>query len=464
MKEKYDLAVIGAGPGGYFAALRAVELNAQVALIEKGDFGGTCLNLGCIPTKTLYQASQDFLTYLEYVRLLNNPATIDSNLYRKAFDQALKEKDKVISALRKQLEGLVSCSPISVYRGSAHLDTRNKITVDGHLSIFANTILLATGSNPIMPASFDLDRTKIMTSNEITDVKELPKSILIIGGGYIGCEYATIFASYGVTVTLVEALGNILSTEDDDVVNEVLRSFKTKGIQVHLSTSLESVQIKGEKVHSHLSNAQGLETDLVLMAIGRSPNVRGLGLDSLGVKLNEKGSIEVDEMLQTTRSDIYAIGDVIDRELRLAHVSEKEGLSGIDAILKDTQYESVNYAVTPTAIFVEPEVASVGMREFQLKGTNKNYVIGKSSYEHNAMAQCSGHTTGFVKLIVDKTSHKLLGASIVGNHASDLIGIVATAMNTEATIETLFNSLWFHPSRPESIKAAAGVALKKLNR
>lgn len=464
MKEKYDLAVIGAGPGGYFAALKAAEFNARVALIEKGDFGGTCLNLGCIPTKTLYQASQDFLTYLEYARLLNNPAIIDSNHYRQAFDHALKEKDRVISALRKQLEGLVSCSPISVYRGSAHLNSQNEILVDNSERIFANTILLATGSVPILPSALDLDRTKIMTSNEIINIKMLPGSILIVGGGYIGCEYATIFANYGVKVTLVEALPEILNTEDDDVVSEVLKSLKTKGIQVYLGTRLETVHIKGGKVHSHLSNDQSLETDLVLMAIGRNPNVEDLGLDTLGVKLNEKGSIEVDEMLRTTRSDIYAIGDVIDRKLRLAHVSEKEGLSGIDAILRETQYESVNYAVTPTAIFVEPEVASVGMREFQLKDTNKNYVIGKSSYENNAMAQCSGHTTGFVKLIVDKTSHKLLGASIVGNHASDSIGIAATAMNTEATIETLSGSLWFHPSRPESIKAAAGLALKKLNR
>ena len=443
MEEKYDLAVISAGPGGYFAALKASEFNARVALIERGDFGGTCLNLGYIPTKTLYQASQDFLTYLEHVRLLNNPATIDSNLYRQAFDHALKEKDEVISTLRKQLEGLVFCSPISVYRGSAHLNSQNEILVDGSERIFAKTILLATGSVPILPSAFDLDRTKILTSNEITDVKELPEIILIVGGGYIGCEYETIFANYGVKVTLVEALPEILNTEDDDVVSEVLRSFKTKGIQAHLSTSLESVHIKGEKVHSCLSNGQRLETDLVLMAIGRSPNVKGLGLNTLGVKLNEKCSIEVDETLRTTRSDIYAIGDVIDRELRLAHVSEKEGLSGIDAILKDTQYESVNYTVTPTAIFVEPEVASVGMREFQLKDTNAQFVVGKSSYGNNAMAQCSGHTTGFVKLIVDKTSHKLLGASIVGNHASDFIGIAATAMNTEATIETLFNSLWF---------------------
>lgn len=462
MSETYDLAVIGAGPGGYIAALKAAEFDGRVALIEKSMFGGTCLNLGCIPTKTLYQSSQNFVNYLQYARALKDPFARDKHLAQRAFKHAMDSKDKVIEALRKQINGFVKHSAIDVYRGSAYLDSQNEVTIDGQQTIRASKIILATGSTPMMPPKFDLDRTKIMTSNEILNLRELPESILIVGGGYIGCEYATIFANYGVDVTLIELLPGILNTEDGDIVNEVLKSFKKKGVSVLTKTGLDSIEIDGGKVTSALSNGHPLQTDLVLVAVGRSPNSHGLGLEKLGIELNEKGAVGVNERFRTNRNDVYAIGDVIDRELRLAHVSEKEGIFGIAGIIRDKCFGPMSYEVIPTAIFVEPEVASVGKREFQLNDKGTAYVVGKSWYEKNAMAMCSGNTTGFVKLIVDKTTLKILGSTVVGNHASDLIGIIATAMNAEATVETLANSVWFHPSRPEVIKGAAEVALRKL--
>jgi dihydrolipoamide dehydrogenase len=463
MKQKYDIAVIGAGPGGYIAALKAAETNKRVALIERDKFGGTCLNLGCIPTKTLYQSSQNFVNYLEYSRKLKDPFVQDKNIVRKAFENAMVTKDNVIASLRKQLERLVKRSDINVYRGSAYLSSRREVAIDDTEKIYAKKIIVATGSTPILPPQFDLDRKKVMTSNEILDLRELPERILIVGGGYIGCEYANIFVNYGVDVTLVELLPRILNSEDDDVAREVLRTFKKRGVNIYQNIGLDSVEINGVRVNSRLSNGKTLETDLLLMAVGRNPNSKGLGLEKLGIKLNEKGAIGVNDRLRANRNDIYAIGDVIDRELRLAHVSEKEGIIGISDISRDMSFSPMSYEVIPTAIFVEPEVASVGKREFQLKHEGIEYVVGKSWYEKNAMAQCSGNTTGFVKLIVDKTTLEILGAAIVGSHSADLIGIIATAMNSKATIETLDNSVWFHPSRPEAIKGAAEVALKKLN-
>ena len=462
MKQDYDIAVIGAGPGGYIAALKAAALKARVALIEREGFGGTCLNLGCIPTKTLYQSSHNFLNYLEYAHILKTPLAQDRDLSQRAFEYATHAKDKVITALRKQLEGLVKHSSIKVYKGVAYLSSEKEITINSQNQISADTIILATGSAPLIPARFDLDRTKVMTSDEVVNLKRLPQSILIVGGGYIGCEYATIFAHYGVQVTLVELLPRILTTEDDDVVKEVTKSFKKRGVNIIVSTGLDSLKIQGDRVTALLTNGETIKTDLVLMAVGRTPNSQGLGLEKFGIMVNEHGAIAVDSSLRTSKPAVYAIGDVIDRELRLAHVSEKEGIISISDILRDLGCRLMSYDVIPTAIFVNPEVASVGKREFQLKKEGADYVAGKTWYKKNAMAQCSGNTTGFVKLLVDRSSLKLVGASIVGDHASDLIGIIATVMNAQISIRMLANSVWFHPSRPEAIKEAAEAALNKL--
>jgi len=462
MTQEYDLAVIGAGPGGYVAALKATALKARVALIERDSFGGACLNLGCIPTKTLYQSSHDFLNYLHYAKIVKTPIPQGGNLTQRAFEHAAHTKDKVIALLKKQLEGLVKHSSIKVFRGAASLSSRQEITINDQTRISAEKIVLATGSTPVMPSKFDLDRTKVMTSDEIVDLKKLPEKILIVGGGYIGCEYATIFANYGTEVTLVELLPSILTTEDTDVVKEVTKSFAKRGVNIIVSTGLDSLKIQEERVAARLTNGDALETDLVLVAVGRTPNSQGLGLEKFGISFNSQGAIEVDSKLRTSKSSIYAIGDVIDKELRLAHVSEKEGVIGISDILREMSSGPMSYEVIPTSIFVDPEVASVGKREFQLKEEGVHYTVGKTWYKKNAMAHCSGDTTGFVKLMVDQSTLEVVGAAIVGSHASDLIGIAATAMNSKTSIKTLAGSVWFHPSRPEAIKEAAENALNKL--
>jgi dihydrolipoamide dehydrogenase len=335
------------------------------------------------------------------------------------------------------------------------------VTINRSDKIHARAVIVATGSTPVIPPRFDIDRTRVMTSNEILRLGTLPESILIVGGGYIGCEYASIFSNYGVEITLVELLPKILNTEDDDVVNEIVRSFRRRGITVLTNTALDAVDLIGNKVRAVLSNGCSVTADIALVAVGRNPNTRGLGLDELGIQLNKQGAIGVNERFRTSRNDVYAIGDVIDRELRLAHVSEKEGIVGIDNILQCAHDGRMSYDVIPTAIFVEPEIASVGKREWQLNKEGIEYIVGKSWYARNAMAQCSGNTAGFVKLISDKSAHKILGGTIVGSHAADMIGTIATAMNADTTMRTLADSVWFHPSRPEAIKEAAGAVLSK---
>ncbi len=458
--EKYDIIVIGAGPGGYFAAIKAAQMGARVAMVEKGSLGGACLNMGCIPTKTLYQAAQRFVTYLEFARMLKDPFARKPDLAQRTFSHAMEAKDRVIASLRKQMDRLVKLASIAVYHGSAQLRSHNEVIVNGKEMIYAHTIIIATGSAPIMPRPFDINRNRVMTSNDILALRTLPASMLIIGGGYIGCEYATIFSHFGVKVTLVEQLPAILNTEDEDVVNEVVKSFRKWQVTVHTNTRLEAMTMQGERVHAVLSCGECVTADIVLVAVGRSPNSRGLGLEKLGIQFSEKGAIGVNEKFRTKRDDIYAIGDVIDRELRLAHVSEKEGIIGIDNILHCMHFDMMRYDVIPTAVFVDPEVASVGTREFQLKKQRAEYIVGKSWYARNAMAQCSGNTAGFVKLIAERASGKLFGGTIVGDHAADMIGTIATAMHAGATIQMLAESVWFHPSRPEAIKEAAEAACK----
>jgi dihydrolipoamide dehydrogenase len=217
--DTYDIIVIGAGPGGYIAALKAASCGARVAIVEKGSLGGTCLNLGCIPTKTLYQASQRFADYLEYASMLKDPFVRKGDLAQRAFSHAMETKNRVIASLRKQVNRLVKLTSIDVYRGSACLSARNEVTINRSDKIHARAVIVATGSTPVIPPRFDIDRTRVMTSNEILSIDALPESILIVGGGYIGCEYASIFSNFGVAITLVELLPKILNTEDDDVVN-----------------------------------------------------------------------------------------------------------------------------------------------------------------------------------------------------------------------------------------------------
>lgn len=431
--EKYDLAIIGAGPGGLSATSKALELGAKVALIEKEKVGGTCLHKGCVPTKSL------------------NKSAFSGEL----FEDAMKRKDKVITELEKQAKAIVKGADF--YSGSAFLDSANNITIGNRDKIEANKIIISTGSYPIMPSKFDLDRKKVMTSDEIFSLDKKPDSILIVGGGYIGAEFAAIFSSYGVKVSIVELLPNLLSTEDDEAVKIALRYFKKNNVDIYTGIGLDSITINN-KASSKLSDGRIIDADIILMAIGRAPNTKSLGLDKLLIDMAPKGAIRVNKAMETNVNGIYAIGDAIDRGLRLAHVAEKEGLIAAQNALG--KQAKMDYSIIPTVVFTKPEIASVGKRESELK--RDSYVVGKFWYKGNAMAHCSNETEGFAKVVVDKISHEVLGAVIVGSSSSELIHELSIAINAKTKVEDLADLVHFHPSKSEIIKKSAEIALKKL--
>lgn len=375
---------------------------------------------------------------------------------KESFQEAFARKRQAVNLLEKQVHALLRKDKIKSYTANATLKSRNEINLQDGERIFAEKILIATGSTPIIPSKLKALGPKLVTSDEIIELDKIPKSVLIIGGGYVGCEFAAIFANYGVKVYLIELLPKILNSEDDDIVREVYKAFEKRNVEVYVSAQFE----RDSEDDCILLNSKKLDAELVLIAIGRHPNSNGLGLESLGVKLNSKGAVMVNERMETNIPGLYAIGDVIDKDFRLAHVAEAEAFI---AVKNSLGIESkMNYNLIPTAIFTEPEIASVGLREYQLKNQRKDYVVGKSWFRNNPMSYCSNSIEGFTKIIVDRNSHKILGASIAGANASDLIHELVIAVSSDAAIETVAESIHFHPSRSECIKRAAEDALRKL--
>ncbi len=442
--KNYDIAIVGGGPGGYNAALHAANYKVKVALIEKDRFGGACLFRGCIPTKALYAGVHQKIAY----------------------DTAFLHKNEVVETLGKQVEGLVKNGGIDIYKGTATFVSAHEIAVSGgefgNESITADKIVIATGSSPIIPASLDVDKAhaRVMSSDELVHLQKIPASILIIGGGYIGCEFGSIFARYGAAVTIVEATGTILQSEDADVVRLVHKSFEEKKVRVLVNTQVTKLEVTESSVKSYLSNNETIETEYALLAIGRAPNINAIALEKTGVAVTPKG-ITVSEKLQTNIPHIYAIGDVISAPLRLAHVAEREGAVVIEnALGKSTPV--MDYHAIPTAIFTNPEISSIGYREFELKQKNAAYATEKSFFKANPMAHCEGQTDGFLKMLIDTQTQTLLGATVVGEHATELLGALVVAMNSKTPLSVLAHTPWFHPSRTEAIGKAAISAMRKV--
>ena len=448
--ENYKIVIIGGGPAGYAAAVKASQLGVKTALIEKTKLGGVCLHQGCIPTKALCSFADRKIPFTE----------------------AIKEKEAAVKNLEKQVEYLVSSNKIALYRGTANITSLNEISIktrEGAEVISAEKIIIATGSSPAIPDNLkNSDREKILTSDEVVNLYSLPKKILIIGGGYIGCEFATIFSSYGVDVEIVESFSKLLPMEDDDVVDEVSVHFKKAGIKIHTSTKVEYVETK-TSVKAALSDGSIVECDLVLVAIGRSPNSNGIGLEKIGIQMSSKG-IKINERMETNIRGVYAVGDVADKELKLAHVAEGEGIVAVENALNDIVKKAsiVDYRHVPRAIFTKPEIAAVGLTELKLKEKGIKYTTGKWQFKWNGKAQAEGDTEGFAKVMIS-SDLKILGAYIVGRNASELIGRVVDAINDKCNghelMKYLSNPIYcFHPSRNEAVKDAVNEALKKIHK
>lgn len=461
MKE-FDIAVIGGGPGGYAAAIRAAQKGACVCLVEKDKVGGTCLNRGCIPTKALYS------TALTLQRIRGAGAHgIDAGEIRFDYSRAAARKDDVVTKLVSGVEQLLKGNGVDVFRGEASLEGPGRVKirredVTGHIR--AKQIILATGSVAARPKSLPIDGKNVLTSTEILAIKDLPSSLLVVGGGYIGCEFASIFSAFGTQVTVVEQLPVLLARTDRQAVREVEKNLREQGVVIHTGTSVEELQVGDGKVTARLSGGKEVVAEKALVSIGRLPNSAGFGFEEAGVRL-EKGGVVVDDRMRTSVEGIYAIGDVTNI-IQLAHVAAYQADVAVDNALGGDA--RADYRVIPSTIFTLPEIGQVGLTEEECKAQGLETEIGRFAYQASSKALCDGEPRGMVKILAEKGSGRLLGGTFVGEEAATLVAEVAVAMQQGMSAASLAAVVHSHPTLPEMIREAAedteGLAIHKLGR
>lgn len=443
------IAVIGGGPGGYVAAIKAAMLGAEVTVIEKKRVGGTCLNVGCIPTKALLASSTMLMNIKEAKDYgINIEGTINPN-----FGAIMGRKDKIVNQLINGIEFLFEKRGINLVNGFGKLIDKNTIEVtkeDGSVEeVKADKIILANGSVPVVLPMFPYDKKRVITSDEVLGLEELPKSILIVGGGVIGCEIGQFLRVLGTEVTIVQRGDQILPFEDKDVAKQLQRQFKKDKIKVLTDSGVEKCEVVEDGVISTLSNGKEIKTQYVLMAIGRKPNIENSGIEDIGIEVN-RGKVVVDKNLQTNIEGIYAIGDLIDTPF-LAHVASKEGIVAVEnAFGKE---KTVDYTAVPRCVYTEPELAAVGKTERQLEAEGIEYNVGKFEFRGLGKAQAMGHFQGFIKVLADKDD-VIVGASIVGPHATDLLTELSLAVHLRLTVEQVGDVIHAHPTLSEGLMEA----------
>ncbi|MYC77689.1 dihydrolipoyl dehydrogenase [Candidatus Poribacteria bacterium] len=450
----YDVGIIGGGPGGYVAAIKAAQLGGSVCLIEKGAWGGTCLNRGCIPTKTLF-AVANLATQVQEASAfgvnINGDATID-------YPQVLTHKTSVIQQLTGGIAQLLKANGVDTFNGTATLIDRNTIVVskpDGTTEqLDAKNIIIATGSEPAEPPVFEIDENQVLTTTGILNLTELPESLLIVGGGVSGCEFASIFNALGCHVTVLELLPTILATEDVHVIRHIQLFMKRKGITIHTGAKLTHVKKSDTSVTAVLESGEELTAEKMLISIGRRYNTDGIGLEKVGVR-TEAGKIVVDPQMQTNVAGIYAVGDVASRYL-LAHVASAEGKVAAQNCLGDSV--EMDYQVIPWCVFTLPEIGHVGMTEKEATDEGYDVKIGRFPYAANGKALGLRETDGFVKTVSDSDSGDILGVHIVGAHASTLIHEAAVAIRTGATTMDIAGTVHAHPTLAEMVMESAEAA------
>lgn len=456
--EQYDVIIVGGGPAGYVAAIRAAKNGKKIALVEKSYLGGTCLNRGCIPSKTLLRHTE----VIEDIKSADVWGIKVSNLTF-SFDEMLNRKDKVIETLRGGIKHLLQSGKIEVYDGEATIDKDKQVKVavskNDILTISADNILVATGSKPAVPPIEGVDKVHYHTTDTIFNLTEIPNSITIIGGGVIGVEMANIFSSLNVKVTVVEMGDRLIPSEDKDASKALLKSLKKKGINVLTKHQVLSIsEENGVKRMTTSSKKEGnktIESSEVLIAVGRKPNLSAV--DSLDLKKNGP-FIEVDDYLETSIQGIFAAGDVIGR-LQLAHVASEEGLMAIENM--DNKNHTIDYQQMPRCIYTKPEVASIGYNEQELIDKNIVYRIGKYNFSGNGKALAMGETEGFLKVLVDSEYGEVLGVTMIGSRVTEMIGQAGAYLQLEGTVDELAGLTQAHPSLSEGIMEVANSLIGK---
>lgn len=453
----YDVIIIGGGPGGYVAALRAAKIGKRTALVEAGHLGGTCLNRGCIPSKTLLKHAE----IIEDIEKVKKWGIKTDNLTFSLKDMFAR-KDQVIATLRSGIEHLLSKGKIDVYNGYGTIHDDKIVTVqtgNETKQIAGKKIIIATGSRPIVPPITGLDSVNYHTTDTIFDIEEIPKSIVIVGGGVIGVEFANIFSSLKTAVTIIELGDRIIPTEDEDASKVLLKSLKKKGIKVFTKYQVTSLgQSDSEKMISLVSKygkTETLNADEILIAVGRQPNLSAV--NELDLKMNGR-HIAVNDYLETSKKDYFAVGDVIGG-LQLAHVASAEGLTAVENL--DEENEKMNYKVIPRCIYTMPQVASVGMSEAELKEKGIKYKVNKYSFSGNGKALTMGETEGFSKVMIDEKYGEILGVVMVGAHVTEMIGQSSAYMYLEGTVDELAQMVQPHPSLSEVLMESANALIDK---
>ncbi len=458
MSEKsFDLVVIGGGPGGYVAAIRASQLGLKVACIEsRGTLGGTCLNVGCIPSKALLESSDFFWKTSQHAEEFG----VSVKDVRADIKFMLERKNKIVTKLTQGIEGLFKKNKVTYFKGRGQFVNAQQIKVlssDGkEEEISSKKTIIATGSSPIELPFAKFDGTTVVSSTEALDFESAPKHLVVIGGGVIGLELGSVWQRLGSQVTVIEAAPEILAPMDVDVRKTMTRILNSQGLVFKTGAKVSSVEVKGKgrAIVSYESGgeATSIEANKVLVAVGRRAFTAGLGLENIGLGLEQGGKIAVDDDFQTKIKGVYAIGDVIDGPM-LAHKAEDEGVVVAEKIMG--QKPHINKAAIPNVIYTQPEVASVGLSEDQCKAEGREIKIGKFPFSANGRAACHGDSNGFVKLIADAKTDKLIGGHIVSSHASELIAELAIGMEFHTSAEDIARSTHAHPTLAEAIKEAA---------
>ena len=455
MSEKFDVTVIGGGPGGYVCAIRLSQLGLKTACVEsRGSLGGTCLNIGCIPSKSLLNLSEKFHNAKSFEKIGIETGEIKLNL-----DKMMKNKDKAVADLTKGVEFLFKKNKVTYYKGEGSFESEKTIKIEGSegtKKIQTNKTIISTGSEPVSLPGIDFDENKILSSTGALSISKLPSKMIVVGGGYIGLEMGSVWSRFGTEVTVVEFLDHITPGMDRDISNEFMKILQKQGLKFNLNTKVEKITKKSDGVTVETLQKDGKknkhEVDVVLISVGRRPYTKNLNLDKIGVALDKKGRVKVNKNFETNIKNIYAIGDVIDGPM-LAHKAEEEGIAVAELISGKAGH--VNYDIIPGVIYTSPEVASVGKTEEDLKKLNINYKVGKFPFAANSRAKAIDEPSGFVKMLADSKTDRVLGVHIIGPHAGELIAEMTIAMEFGASSEDIARTCHAHPTFSEAIKESA---------
>ena len=456
MSEKFNVVVIGGGPGGYVCAIRLAQLGFKTACVEsRGSLGGTCLNVGCIPSKNLLNLSENFHKAKNFSNL-----GIETGQLKLNIEKMMKNKDKAVTVLTKGVEFLFKKNKVTYFKGTGSFKSPNQISIiddqKKETILEAQKIIISTGSEPVSLPNVKFDEKIILSSTGALSLNSVPKKMIVVGGGYIGLEMGSVWSRLGSEVHVIEFLDHITPGMDKEISKEFMKILTKQGISFHMQTKVESIKNNKTSAKVFLMDKDGkkkeLECDVVLISVGRKPNTKNLKLDSVGVLLDEKKRIKVNKNFETNIKNIYAIGDVIAGPM-LAHKAEEEGIAVAELI--SGQSGHVNYDVIPGVIYTSPEVATVGKTEEQLKSLGIKYKVGKFPFIANSRAKAINEPEGFVKILADEKTDKILGVHMIGPHVGEIIGEVAVAMEFGASSEDVARTCHAHPTFSEAVKEAA---------